>query len=252
MGSDSRGSHVALDEFTTFVPPGWKPGTRGYSFRAYSEKLKLWWRIKACEDEGKAAALVVSRLQGTPYKMALALRIHRDGIVYEGDDAICLPSVAAGTDPITGAIVDAQPSGLQTILAKLRQEHRLHDHDEQQELMDAFFDLRQHNRDLTTFLTDFEFSYDEASARAGLEINAHGRTALLFRKSNLSKGLIEDVLLKVDGDCSRYTDIVAILRRIGKRDQASSSSSSHYGTQHGVDYGDDGVSYDETYWADDD
>ena len=243
MGSDARGSHVALDEFTTFVPPGWRPGIKGYSFRAYSEKLRLWWRIRAQEDDGKAAALIVSRLQGTPYKMAMALRITRDGIVYDGDNAIVLPAVAAGTiDPLTGNALEEQPSGLQVILGKLRVEHRLHDHDEQQELMDAFFDLKQHNRDLTTFITDFEFAYDEASARAGLEINSSGRTALLFRKSSLTKRMIDDVLLKVDGDSSRYADIVAILRRIGKREQATSSSSSHY-----IHDADDEIDYDDQY-----
>ena len=99
----------------------------------------MWWRIKNTEDESNAAALVVSRLQGSPYRMALAMRIVRDGVTYEGDDAICLPSVSAGIDPVSGVPFDAQPSGLQTLLAKLKVDHRLHDHDEQQEVMDAFF-----------------------------------------------------------------------------------------------------------------
>ena len=209
--TDHKASNIALDEFTTNVPPGWRPGIKGYSYRDYSDKLKLWWRIKGTDDDAKAAALVVSRLQGSPYKMAMKLRLVRNGVTYEGDDAICLPATAAVIDPISGETVPAEPSGLQVILTRLRNDHRLHDHDEQTEAMDEFFDIRQNNRDLITYLTAFEFAYDEASAKAGLEINLNGRTALLLRRSNLSRKMIDDVLLKADGDMQRYHEITRIL-----------------------------------------
>ena len=35
-------SNLNLEAFTKYVPPGWRPHIKGYTFRRYQQKLKLW------------------------------------------------------------------------------------------------------------------------------------------------------------------------------------------------------------------
>ena len=89
MTEEHRTGTLDLEEFTRFIPPGWKPGLKGYSFKKYSQRLKLWWRTKnitGCEPgdvDTVAAGLVLGRLKGSAYKKGIEYRIARDGTVHE-------------------------------------------------------------------------------------------------------------------------------------------------------------------------
>eukprot|EP00959_Pyramimonas_sp_CCMP1952_P092484 1935502-Pyramimonas_sp.AAC.1 len=83
---------LGLEDFTKNVPPGWKPNVRGYTFRKYMQKLRLWWRITDEMSEERIGPLIVSRLKGPPFSQAMSYTIIRNGISYRGDEAMALPS----------------------------------------------------------------------------------------------------------------------------------------------------------------
>ena len=127
MSHDTGGrSMIPLDEFTRSIPPGWKPGLHRYSFKQYTQLIKLWWRSRNVEDDGVAAILIASRLQGLPRRRALNFRVTRENIEYVGDDALVLPALI---DPQTGH--EMQSSGLSQFLTALKAEHGLHSQDAQ-------------------------------------------------------------------------------------------------------------------------
>eukprot|EP00959_Pyramimonas_sp_CCMP1952_P316375 6621781-Pyramimonas_sp.AAC.1 len=49
---------LGLEDFTKNVPPGWKPNARGYTFRKYMQKLRLWWRITDEMSEERIGPLI--------------------------------------------------------------------------------------------------------------------------------------------------------------------------------------------------
>ena len=104
MTDEHRTGSLDLEEMTRFIPPGWKPGLKGYSFKKYSQRLKLWWdtkNITGCLPEqvdSVAAGLVLGRLKGSAYKKGIEYRINRDGTLHEGSEAIMLPEIPAYTD----------------------------------------------------------------------------------------------------------------------------------------------------------
>ena len=34
---------IPIDEYTTTVPPGWKPGMEDYPLTTYQDNLQMWW-----------------------------------------------------------------------------------------------------------------------------------------------------------------------------------------------------------------
>ena len=59
-----------LQEFSKFVPPGWKPGLDDYPFRKFLERLHLWWRITPLSEE-EAGPMIASRLIDKPFDIAI-------------------------------------------------------------------------------------------------------------------------------------------------------------------------------------
>ena len=232
-----HGIPTNLQEFTQRIPPGWKPGMREYTFRAFLTRLTLWWRCCDVVEEA-AGPLVASRLQGTAFELATKLRVVRHGTVFQGDAALALPAVAA--DPLTG--LDADVSGLAHLLRRLVQEFQMHDQDYSTVVLDRFFDMRRGQKDLMTYCTDFGMFYEEASSVAGLELNDVGKTYLFFKWSGLSQRRIDDLKLHVDGDMSRFNELKTLVLRIAKAEQAS-------GTRHSPEYWGD-APWDESWWTD--
>ena len=162
--AQGRASLLPLEEFTRSTPPGWKPGQYKYTFKQYQQNLKLWWRSKNVDDNGVAAILVASRLQGLPRKRALNFRIVRNNVEYVGDDALVLPRVDDGQ----GNQLEA--SGFEQFLAALRAEYGLHQQDNITIALDKFFEHRRKSS-LLTYLHDFEAKYSEAADVANLQVN---------------------------------------------------------------------------------
>ena len=83
---------LPLEEFSKSVPPGWDPSQAAKSpWRAYFEKMKLWFRLQDSDDP-KLGALAASRLKGQAWKVAVKLRLpkhdfQRNVIDYDVGDA---------------------------------------------------------------------------------------------------------------------------------------------------------------------
>ena len=110
---------LPLEKFTHHVPPGWAPRIRNYTFHRYAQRLKLWYRTTPISDEAIIGPLIVSRLKGEAFRMAMAFRIHRNGVTYSGDEALALPG-----DPSS-----SQASGIKQFLEMLKNTQELHDQD---------------------------------------------------------------------------------------------------------------------------
>ena len=138
---DYVGKSLPLTEFTKFVPPGWAPNLQDYSFKSYLDRLQLWWRC--CDDsitESKSGPLVAARLVGKPFRIAIKLRVVRDGQLFVGDAALVLePRPEGTTDPTTGAPLPADISGLGHLLRELTKLFMIHDDDYNDLTLDSFF-----------------------------------------------------------------------------------------------------------------
>ena len=75
-------------------------------------------------------------------------------------------------------------------------------------------------------------------------LNNVGKTHLYFRGSGLPGKRLEELRLKVDGDLTRYNDIVSLTQRIAKFEQfhRHHGRDHHYGEHQEYDY-----DYDDSY-----
>eukprot|EP00974_Lingulodinium_polyedra_P029604 2852034-Lingulodinium_polyedra.AAC.1 len=214
VASDETRAGLPLYEFTRTLPPGWKPGIRDYSFKTYLTRLDLWWRITEFTEE-QAGPMVASRLQGTAYTVAMNLRTARDGIEYIGIAALALPPVAA--DPTHGT--PALLSGLQLLLARLTEDFQIHEQDFSTIILDQLFDHRRGHSTLAQYITEHRLYMDEAQQHAGLMMGPVGRSHMLLKYSGLPQRRIDDIKLQIQGDLTRYEELLAILMRIAKSEQ---------------------------------
>ena len=119
---------------------------------------------------------------GKPFRIAIKLRVVRDGQLFVGDAALVLePRPEGTTDPTTGAPLPADISGLGHLLRELTKLFMIHDDDYNDLTLDSFFDHRRGSADLLTYLTDFVMKYEEAESRAGLTINNIRKNAFVVQ-----------------------------------------------------------------------
>ena len=141
-----------MEESTRQTPPGWKPGVARYGVKKYLQKVSLWWRTKAIEDDAVASLLVLQRLQGGVYKQALRFKVERGGQEFVGENAFALTRVEA--DIVNG--VEGHPSVLAQFTRWLETEYGLHEQDSIGVALDKFFDFHRGPRDLALYIADFE------------------------------------------------------------------------------------------------
>ena len=213
-----------LQQFTQRIPPGWNPNMKDYPFRLYLIRLTLWWRCCDVNEEA-AGPLVASRLSGRAFDVATKLRVERNGVVHVGEAALSLAAQAADAGPPS---VEADISGLGHLLRRLVEEFQMHDQDYQNVVLDRFFDLRRSQRGLMSYITDWRLFLEEAETLAGIQMNNIAKTYLFFKWSGISQRRIDDIKLHVGGDLNRYDDIMALILRIAKQEQASGSHSHEY------------------------
>ena len=172
QGDTDDGKGLALEDFSKTIPPGWKPHIRGYTFRKYMQKLRLWWRITDEDREERIGPLIVSRLKSTPFTQAMSFSIRRQGVTYRGDEAVSLPAVEA--DPVNQ--IQAEHSGIRQFLDMMKNLYELHDQDRVGIVLDAYFECRRGNRELTAWIAQQEMAFDDAVEEGGLQMNAAGRS----------------------------------------------------------------------------
>ena len=103
---------------------------------------------------------------------------------------------------------------------------------------------------LLQYITQFKLKYEEAELKATLNLNEVGRTHLLLKRSGLPEKYIDDLKLKIDGDLSKYEEIVAILTRLAKENDVKGMSSRNVLYHHGEGtccQDDDGLIYWEAW-----
>ena len=248
MAWDRSGAHsLPLEEFTRAIPPGWRPGLHRYPYQQYKENLKLWWRSRNVAENDIAAVLVAARLQGLPRRRAMEFRVERlnaaeEMQVHVGDDALVLPAWRDTRDIPDDEKLPSQDTGLQQFLRALGKEYDKDEFDVAGNSLDEFFDHRRKGS-LLTYIHDFEAKYSEAASKAGLTINDVGRSHLLLKYSGIDKHRKGDLLLKIDGDWSRYQTLQVYMIRLAKHEDAvKESSGGYYGDE---EYPDDDSFYDD-------
>ena len=73
------------------------------------------------------------------------------------------------------------------MLRQLQERYGLDDQQKITSILDNFFDLRRGSMPLREYLNEFVLRFDEAAARAGLQMNDTGKAHLLLKYAGLSE-----------------------------------------------------------------
>lgn len=141
------------------------------------------------------------------------------------------------------------PSGVQALATQLREAFGQSDQELTTSSLESFFELRRGKLSLQEYASDWELRYEEASTRAGLEINNVAKTFLFFRNSGLPNKFIEDVKLQIQGDMSRFQEARRLALRLSSRGDGVSAAPDFYGD---VDDDDDHPTYYDDTWTQED
>ncbi|CAL1138133.1 unnamed protein product [Cladocopium goreaui] len=242
MTSPPTTGSIPLQEFRRDIPPGWTPGDSAYPLRLYFDKLKLWYRICNLDDE-IIGPLIAGRLYGRAAKIALNLRVPRpDGGFDTGDAALARLSVDEVRDPQSGNIIQSHiPSGVQYLTAALKAAFGQQDQDLATQALEKFFNISRNKMTLAEYSVEFESRLDEASDRAGLQLNEVGRFFLFFKHSGLSAKTVDDIKLQIGGDYTRFQEARALALRLSPNRNDDTTE---------IFYGDNNEeeNYDLDYW----
>ena len=245
----STSGGIPLHEFRREVPPGWAPGLPEYPLRLYFERLKLWYRVFDGSDE-MVGPLVAGRLQGKAQRLGMQLRLPRpDGSVDVGSDALVRLSVEEVRDPMDPNVVIQQaiPSGVQALCNALRDAFGLSDQELVSKAIEDFFEFKRGKLSLAEYSIEWDARLEEATTRAGLELNDVGKYYLFFRNSGLPSKFLDDVKLQLQGDLRRFQEARALaLRLVTRKDDLGELY--YQDEENAPDYD---QSWDDAYWADD-
>ena len=250
--SSGPGGGIPLHEFRKDVPPGWAPGLPDYPLRLFFERLKLWYRIFDGADE-LVGPLVAGRLQGKAQRLGMQLRLVRpDGTYDVGSDALVRLSVEEVRDPANPAHVlqHAIPSGVQALCNSLKEAFGMSDQEIVSRSIEDFFEFRRGKLSFQEYAIEWDIRLEEATNKAGLELNDVAKFYLFFRGSGLPQRFVEDIKLQLQGDLRRYQDARTIaLRLVTKKDDIGDSFYQGDSERGPGDYGDDDDAW--SYWTDD-
>eukprot|EP00439_Symbiodinium_sp_Y106_P033979 s1424_g4.t1 len=217
--SGPTGGGIPLHEFRKDIPPGWAPNLPDYPLRMFFERLKLWYSIFDGDDT-LVGPLVAGRLQGKAQRLGMQLRLVRPDGQY---DALC------------NSLKDAFGMSDQEIVSRS---------------IEDFFEFKRGKMSFQEYAIEWDIRLEEATTKAGLEMNDVAKFYLFFRGSGLPQRFIEDVKLQLQGDLRRYQDARTIaLRLITKRDDIGEA---FYEENEFGDYGEhEDTSWDSSHWTDD-
>ena len=221
--SDYVTRNMALEEYSKMVPPGWAPHDHTYTLRQYKERLELWGQYRntpgAEMPSNEMGPAIVGRLKGSAYRLAnkIQIKIADDpridvalrGRTLVGAEAICFPGMVGDTtvDPPVPHVA----SGIKHIMQILEDAFGADAADQLAVVLNRFFNLKRANGNLMDFCIAFTLRYDAAHEQAGLEIGDVGLTHLFLTGAGLARRFIDDILLKVDGDRTKFKKIHEIV-----------------------------------------
>ena len=239
----TTGGSIPLQEYRREIPPGWQPGDSNYPLRAYFDRLRLWYRIASLDDE-LIGPTIAGRLYGRAHRVAMSLRVPRpDGSFDTGDAALVRLEVDEVRDPATGLLLQAHiPSGVQFLTSALRTAFGQQDQDLATQSLERFFNLARGKLSLQEFSVEFDARFDEASDRAGLQMNEVARFFLFFKGSGLSSKQVDDIKLQVAGDYTRFAEARTLALRLSNNKSESDGYDAFYNDDY--QYGEEN---DETY-----
>ena len=213
---------LPLESFNRSVPPGWKPYQQHYPYRRWLERLRLWYR-QTDLDATQSGPAVASRLTGRPFNIAMATQITTQlGTVLRGDAALAHEGEGAQYDGNGVLLQAATEGGLQTLLRELT---RRYGADAQQlagASIDTFLELRRGRLPLLEYITEHEYTLDEAHHLSGFELNQVGKSWFLFKHAGLDQARHDQLLLLIGHDLTRYEELKQHLERITKAAQPAS------------------------------
>ena len=222
---------LGLKQYTKDVPPGWRPYS--YPLKEYKEYLSVWSKLTKL-DGGQVGAAIVSRLEGAALKLALTFVVERPNpaggtLIYKGADAVSLEAAEAEYDPQTGAVlVPALPSGAKLLIDRLTEVYFLDEQDMAWTCLDKFFSFSQGSRDFAAYLLEWDRLLDDARTYGGLQLNEVGQNWLFFSRSNLADKQLADLRLKVNGDLTRFREMVSLQLKISKSEDATADQARGY------------------------
>ena len=239
---------IPLQEYRREIPPGWQPGDPAYPLKAYFDRLRLWYRIASLDDE-LIGPTIAGRLYGRAHRVAMPLRVPRpDGTFDLGDAALVRLEVDEVRDPGSGILLQAHiPSGVQFLTSALRAGQQ--DQDLATQSLERFFSLQRGRLSLQEYSVEYDARFDEASDRAGLQMNEVARFFLFFRGSGLSPKQIDDLKLQVQGDYTRFAEARALALRLSsnKNEESNENYYAHDGC-----YDEDLYDYHDSSWYQED
>eukprot|EP00435_Cladocopium_sp_Y103_P048511 s541_g14.t1 len=227
--TSSAPSGIPLQEYRKDVPPGWAPGLPDYPLRLFFERVKVWYRLYDGPDE-TVGPLLAGRLVGRAQKIALSLRLaDPHGNIDVGDAALVRLSVDEVRDPTNPAIIlqQAIPSGVQALMNALKDAFGEGDQLRATQSLENFFDLRRGRLSLAEYSAEWTMRMEEAFTHAGLDINDVAKTFLYFRGSQLPQRHIDDIVMQIHGDLSRFQEARALALRVAHR-HGIDGSTNHY------------------------
>ena len=242
---------IPLQEYRKDVPPGWMPGLPDYPLRLYLERVKMWYRLYDGMDE-TVGPLLAGRLGGRAQKIALSLRL-RDplGNIDVGDAALVRLAVDEVRDPMNPAVIIQEHivSGVQALFNALIDAFGEGDQLRATQSLENFFDFRRGRLSLAEYSAEWTMRLEEAITHAGLDINAVARTFLYFRGSQLPQRHVDDILMQIHGDLSRFQEARTLALRLAHRQNLDHQANFEQTEHHYIGEADDWSWPDES-WSD--
>ena len=163
---------------------------------------------------------MAGRLRGSAFQLAVQLKVQRyeapshEPVEVTGDALLALPTAAAYVAN-NGQQIPEQQAGASLLLAALEREYLPRVQDMTIAALDPWEELTiPQGMSRADFLFLFRAAYAEANQRGGLVLNSTARSYQLFKKLGVSKQERRDILLKVDGDLSRFEPRSIVLLRL--------------------------------------
>ena len=211
----------------------------------------MWYRLYDGMDE-TVGPLLAGRLGGRAQKIALSLRL-RDphGNIDVGDAALVRLAVDEVRDPTNPAIVLQEHivSGVQALFNALVDAFGEGDQLRATQSLENFFDFRRGRLSLAECSAEWTMRLEEAITHAGLDINAVARTFLYFRGSQLPQRHVDDILMQIHGDLSRFQEARTLALRLAHRQNVDNQANFEQTEHHYIGEADDWSWSDES-WMD--
>ena len=219
-------AQLGLKQFTKEIPPGFRPGS--YPVVEYEELVKVWSVLTTLDAE-KIGVALFSRLELGALDLARHLKLTRcDPQSYEikeyvGLEAVQLMrsgAVLRGEPPNQVEVYPACLSGSEMLIKELVREHSIENQDKAWIALSQFFTLEGNGNDFLEYDQQFNSRFEDARTYAGLGINDVGLAYLYWSQSGVDDDTVADLRLKVNGDMTRYREMISLHKRTMKSEDA--------------------------------